>query len=198
MLITTLGRRGGGTVGSARRDLRSCIPLRTALHLGFVLMTLAASCSSPRGSASGQGQERPTPPETVDAATASSDTEASCPNALPPPRRAAQNVLRAARREVPRVYADIDTRGYTIDGVLSGSFGRSLRRFRFADVRRRAVEACGSEVASLSWIGFLSFPRAPAASIGFSVAFFARTQDGWRLWFRCQPNLPPPNCGLEE
>lgn len=118
-------------------------------------------------------------------------------DALPPGRRVPQQVLRAARQEVPQVLLEPRYKGLHYRWVAVGRLGRSIRRFRYADVRRWAA-ACGRDVADLSWIVFLSFPRAPAASIGFSVAYFARTQDGWQLWFRCQPNLAPPNCSLED
>lgn len=100
--------------------------------------------------------------------------------------------------EIPRVYTSFDTSGYAIDGQLSARLGSFVLRSGFSDVRRQAIAACGMEVTDRSWLVFLSFPGAPAASIGFSVALFARTRDGWRLCFRCQPNLPPPNCGFED
>lgn len=129
------------------------------------------------------------------AGLASSEMDETCPDPVPSSREAGLNqVTKGTRQEVPRVYTSFDPSDYTMDGVLGGGFGRFLQRFRFADIRKRAVKACGEEVADQSWIVFLSFPHAPAASIGFSVGHLAKTSEGWRLWLHCQPNLPPPNC----
>jgi hypothetical protein len=116
--------------------------------------------------------------------------DARCPRIKAPERVAASEVLRAVPREIRSAFPDIDRQNYRVWAVftLEGeAFGPGLRRSRYLRV---AARGCGRRTARESWVAVLSFPRAPFAGLVPAVAFFARTETGWRIWYRWFPNVP--------
>jgi hypothetical protein len=108
---------------------------------------------------------------------------ATCPRALEPGPRAPEGVLAAVRQGVPGIYRGPEYRGYLVTGLAP----LAPRAFRPAGVdvyAGIAARRCGRRVADRSWVVFLTFPRAPGASISQGIVFTARTATGWRLWYR--------------
>jgi hypothetical protein len=103
---------------------------------------------------------------------------------------AAKNVLRAVPREIRRAYRNLDRKDYSVYALFaldSREFTPALRRSRYVRV---AARGCGRVTATRSWVAIFSFPRAPSAAFTAAVAFFARTDAGWRIWYVWYPNMP--------
>jgi hypothetical protein len=100
-------------------------------------------------------------------------------------------VLRALREAVPRTWHYT-----TMDGPLKlsaqntlvldlrslGSDSPNARGFssRYGKLARRE---CGSTVTRRSWLTVVYFPTSQAADLAERFAFFARTSEGWKLWY---------------
>lgn len=115
----------------------------------------------------------------------------ACPRALDPGPRAPEGVLRALRQAVPRTWHYT-----TMDGPLKlsaentlvldlrslGSDSPNARGFssRCGKLARRE---CGSTVTQRSWLALVYFPTSQAADLAERFALFARTAEGWKLWY---------------
>lgn len=111
-----------------------------------------------------------------------------CPRALEPGPRAPEEVLRALRRAVPRTWH------YTTpDGPLKLSAENTLvlrLQALVGDSRsstyytKLAERTCGSTTTLRSWVAVVYFPTSQSSVYAERFAFFAKTRNGWTIWYR--------------
>lgn len=107
-----------------------------------------------------------------------------CPAALPPEPAAAQGVLSAVARSVPRLYSQPDHRNYQVTALTSLA-PRAFVPTGISPYRGIALRRCGARVVNRSWLVFLYFPKlAPSASLAEGIVYAARTRAGWTVWYR--------------
>lgn len=116
----------------------------------------------------------------------------ACPKALVTTAYAPEGLLRAVRREVPRVYNNVQTQGgklrlsaatYRIDAL--SSLQQTVPPLAGAlAYRRLAAKRCGSNIAERSWVVIIDIPGAQTVRAARGVALFARTASRWVLWYR--------------
>jgi hypothetical protein len=97
-------------------------------------------------------------------------------------------VVDAIGQEVRRVFSGIDISGFRVSALAALDQAAYVPRFGSDNYRRRVDLECGETTAMRSWVVFLNFPAAPDASFAPAVAYFARTSEGWCLWFHYFPN----------
>jgi hypothetical protein len=159
------------------------LPLAVGLAMLVVVTACGGSQTADRRQASADSRVDAVAPVSAPA------RDERCPEALQPGREAANAVVRAVPREIRRAFPDIDRRGYRVWAIFTlerEAFGPGLRRSRYIRV---AARACGEATARQSWVAVLSFPRAAFAALVPAVAFFARTDTGWHIWYVWFPNM---------
>ena len=116
--------------------------------------------------------------------TSPARTKAGCPTSRAPDANAAAEVVAAAARDVPRLYAQTQYRRFQITALSSLASG-TFTPAGVSVYRGIAAHRCGARTAARSWAVFLYFPDlAKSASLSQGVAFAARTPSGWSLWYR--------------
>jgi hypothetical protein len=105
---------------------------------------------------------------------------------------AVAEILRALRREIPRVLSihNMDGRvdlsrpeNYSVDAA--GSLG--YPQFR-REIRTPAARRCGDRVADRTWFAWVSVPKAAAADFGTYWLYLVYTRRGWHVWYAYCPN----------
>lgn len=122
--------------------------------------------------------------------SASSTARHSCPRHVylrtsRGPDRTIEDVVEAARRQIPAAYRDawVNQNGVvkltpaTYDVTAVFAVASHTRYFR------EAAQACGSRVATASWVVRFYVPESESAMYAAGTAFLARTRSRrWRLW----------------
>lgn len=124
------------------------------------------------------------------ARSTSPSADSRCPSARAPGRAGPEHALRAVRRHIRAGKSGIkDARDYRIVDLLSLSRQyegvSAAERTRY---RKLAIKACNAKAADASFVVFVHFQRAAFADLAPAAQYVARTDSGWRVWYRAYPN----------
>jgi len=121
--------------------------------------------------------------------SASTSHRASCPAGLPTSTYAPDSLVKAARQQLPRLYAGlmdggqpvpINPKTYEIIGIVR-LLGPPVPAF-VAPLRKEALKVCPSRVVDRSWAVSVDLARVQLPA-SHRVLFASQTRSGWVFWY---------------